>query len=288
MPVLQYQPAKSRLTATPAGSKPPAQTALPSMPMVALTVNNVGGGVIAGGATGIIGGFPSTVTNAGTSWYLDRHRQCQFRDKFDLPGHGQWRWNEQQARRRRTATLTNGSVRVAAGGTFAPSTQYTILTATGGLGGTTFAGINTNLAFLTPSLSYNANNVFLTLACNNPAACATGGGGGGGGGTGGGGTGGGGTGGGGTGWRQHRFRICHRGANAKSARGRGRAGCKPDLPIRLSSRCSSRLRTVRGRPSMRCPAKSRQRAQFAGRRSAVRPQRDARTHAAGLLRRYAR
>ena len=83
-----------------------------------------------------------------------------------------------------TATLTNGGVRVAAGGTFSPSTQYTILTATGGFGGTTFAGINTNLAFLTPSLSYDANNVFLTLACNNPAACATGGGGG----TGGGGT----------------------------------------------------------------------------------------------------
>ena len=97
-----------------------------------------------------------------------------------------------------TATLTGGSVQVRAGGTFSPSTQYTILTAAGGLGSTTFSSVTSNLAFLTPSLTYNANNVFLTLACNNPAACATGGGGGtGGGGTGGGGTGGGGGGGGG-------------------------------------------------------------------------------------------
>ena len=60
------------------------------------------------------------------------------------------------------ATL-NGSVRVLAGGSFQPTTRYTILGADGGLGGTTFSGITSNLAFLTPSLSYDANNVFLTL-----------------------------------------------------------------------------------------------------------------------------
>ena len=85
-----------------------------------------------------------------------------------------------------TATLSGGSVLVSAGGTFAPSTQYTILTAAGGLNGTFTGGVTTNLAFLTPTLSYDANNVKLTLVTN-------------GGGTGGGGTGGGGTAGGGTG-----------------------------------------------------------------------------------------
>ncbi|HEX8364553.1 MAG TPA: autotransporter domain-containing protein [Allosphingosinicella sp.] len=43
--------------------------------------------------------------------------------------------------------------------------QAAILTATGGVSGT-FAGVTSNFAFLTPSLSYNANNVFLTLTRN--------------------------------------------------------------------------------------------------------------------------
>ena len=43
------------------------------------------------------------------------------------------------------------------------STTYTILNATGGVSGT-YSGVTSNFAFLTPSLSYDANNVFLTLA----------------------------------------------------------------------------------------------------------------------------
>jgi outer membrane autotransporter protein len=86
------------------------------------------------------------------------------------------------------ATLTGGTVSVAATGTgYAPSTQYTILHADGGFQGTKFAGV-APLAFLTPSLSYDANNVFLTLNCNG-TNCSNGG-------TGGGTTGGGTTGGG--------------------------------------------------------------------------------------------
>ena len=184
-----------------------------------------------------------------------------------------------------TATLTNGGVRVAAGGTFAPSTQYTILTATGGFGGTTFAGINTNLAFLTPSLSYNANNVFLTLACNNPAACATGGGGGtGGGGTGGGGTGGGGTGGGGTGGGGSTlfgFATVAQTRN-QSAVATALDGGPMSSPLTIALLNQIGRRRAAG---VRCAVRRslRQRAQFAGRGSAVRPQRDARSHAAGLL-----
>lgn len=61
-----------------------------------------------------------------------------------------------------TATL-GGSVNVqAASGSYGASTTYTILTATGGRTGV-FSGVTSNFAFLTPSLSYDANDVFLTL-----------------------------------------------------------------------------------------------------------------------------
>ena len=64
-----------------------------------------------------------------------------------------------------TATLTGGTVNAQfAFGSYLTK-QYTILSATGGLGGTTFANLtNTNLpANFTDSLSYTGNNVFLNL-----------------------------------------------------------------------------------------------------------------------------
>ncbi|MCZ8256164.1 MAG: autotransporter-associated beta strand repeat-containing protein, partial [Polaromonas sp.] len=65
-----------------------------------------------------------------------------------------------------TATINGGTVDVQAGaGTYAANTQYTILNAAGGRTGN-FAGVTSNLAFLTPTLGYDANNVFLTLARN--------------------------------------------------------------------------------------------------------------------------
>ena len=67
-----------------------------------------------------------------------------------------------------SATLNSGIVNVkAAPGTYAYATDYTILTASGGLGGTTFDSVNADLAFLTPTLSYDANNVFLKLTRND-------------------------------------------------------------------------------------------------------------------------
>ncbi|MFC4299460.1 autotransporter domain-containing protein [Castellaniella hirudinis] len=50
-------------------------------------------------------------------------------------------------------------------GNYQSSTTYTILTATGGVTGT-FKDVTSNLAFLTPSLSYDPNTVFLTLTRN--------------------------------------------------------------------------------------------------------------------------
>ncbi|MCB8822809.1 autotransporter outer membrane beta-barrel domain-containing protein [Microvirga rosea] len=65
-----------------------------------------------------------------------------------------------------TATINGGSVEVLAGmGNYAPATTYTILTAENGRSGT-FDGVTSNLAFLDPSLSYDANSVFLTMTRN--------------------------------------------------------------------------------------------------------------------------
>ncbi|PKP72192.1 MAG: hypothetical protein CVT83_01215, partial [Alphaproteobacteria bacterium HGW-Alphaproteobacteria-5] len=67
------------------------------------------------------------------------------------------------------ATIAGGAVvEVAAangtddGTTYAPSTVYRILTADGGITGV-FDGVTAGFAFLMPELSYDANNVFLTL-----------------------------------------------------------------------------------------------------------------------------
>ena len=71
-----------------------------------------------------------------------------------------------------TATLTGGTVAVVAQpGTYARVTGYTILTANGGVSGT-FSNVTSNLAFLSPLLSYSSNSVQLTLARNDIAFSA--------------------------------------------------------------------------------------------------------------------
>ena len=59
------------------------------------------------------------------------------------------------------AAINGGTVAVQRVAGAAPKT-YTIVTATGGVAGT-YSGLTHNFAFLTPFLSYDANNVFLTL-----------------------------------------------------------------------------------------------------------------------------
>jgi outer membrane autotransporter protein len=62
-----------------------------------------------------------------------------------------------------TATLNGGTVQVLAqSGTYGRNTTYTILNATGGVAGA-YSSVTSNFAFLTPSLSYDANNVYLLL-----------------------------------------------------------------------------------------------------------------------------
>lgn len=66
----------------------------------------------------------------------------------------------------RTATIGGGTVHVQAGaGTYAAATTYTIINATGGVAGSVLR-VTSIFAFLTPSLAYDPNNVFLTLTRN--------------------------------------------------------------------------------------------------------------------------
>jgi outer membrane autotransporter protein len=65
------------------------------------------------------------------------------------------------------ATINGGTVQVLAqSGTYARQTRYTILTASAGVAGK-FTDVTSNLAFLTPVLSYDLRNVFLTLVRND-------------------------------------------------------------------------------------------------------------------------
>jgi outer membrane autotransporter protein len=72
------------------------------------------------------------------------------------------------------ATINGGSVQVLAGaGNYAPQTRYTILSAGGGRSGL-FTGVASNLAFLDPALSYDANNVYLTMTRNSTTLASVG------------------------------------------------------------------------------------------------------------------
>jgi uncharacterized protein with beta-barrel porin domain len=71
------------------------------------------------------------------------------------------------------ASIQGGTVNVVAlpGMAFAPRTTYTLLSATGGVTGT-FASVNELYPFLQSSLSYDANNAYLTLQVGGFAAQA--------------------------------------------------------------------------------------------------------------------
>jgi autotransporter-associated beta strand protein len=92
---------------------------------------NIDGDYVQGGGTYTVG-----VTPAGTS------------DRVSITG---------------AAVIGGGTVSVMASpGAYNRTTQYTILTADGGRVGQ-YDGVTSNFAFLAPSLSYDANNVFLTM-----------------------------------------------------------------------------------------------------------------------------
>jgi autotransporter-associated beta strand protein len=72
------------------------------------------------------------------------------------------------------ATLQGGTIEVIAlAGTYRPNSTYTLISAAGGVVGK-FDRTTSNLAFLTPSLSYDANNVYISLALASNAFASAG------------------------------------------------------------------------------------------------------------------
>ncbi len=72
------------------------------------------------------------------------------------------------------ATLQGGTIEVLAlAGTYRPNSTYTLISAAGGVIGK-FDRTTSNLAFLTPSLSYDANNVYISLALASNAFASAG------------------------------------------------------------------------------------------------------------------
>jgi outer membrane autotransporter protein len=110
----------------------------------ALTVN---GTIAPGNSIGTLNVTGAFVQNAGSTYAVEVNSAGQS-DKINVTG---------------AATINGGTVAVqAASGSYARNTTYTILTASGGRTGT-YSAVTSNFAFLTPSLSYDANDVFLTL-----------------------------------------------------------------------------------------------------------------------------
>ena len=109
-----------------------------------------GGTVAPGNSIGTLNVAGDVTFNAGSVYQVEANATGQS-DKIVATG---------------TGTLSGGTVEVLAQtGAYAPFTTYTILTVAGGLSGT-FTAVNSNFAFLTPSLAYDPTDVFLTLTRN--------------------------------------------------------------------------------------------------------------------------
>lgn len=116
----------------------------------ATTIN----GTIAPGLANAIGtlNVNGTYTQAANSFYNVNVNAAGATDLVNVTG---------------AANINGGTVRVTAGmGSYDPTTVYTILTSTGTRSGN-FAGVTSNFAFLDPSLTYDPNNVYLTLVRNS-------------------------------------------------------------------------------------------------------------------------
>ncbi len=116
-----------------------------------INANVINKGTIApGNSIGTISIAGNYTQNAGSVYQVEVNEEGQS-DKLNVGG---------------TATLNGGTVAVMAeSGIFRLRTPYTILTAVSVAG--TFADVTSNLAFLTPSLSYDATHVYLLLARNS-------------------------------------------------------------------------------------------------------------------------
>jgi outer membrane autotransporter protein len=114
-------------------------------------INAVSGAVAPGNSIGTLAVAGNVAFGPGSTYQVEVNATGAA-DRIDATG---------------TATLTGGLVQVLAEqGDYALSTRYVILSAQGGVSGA-FSSLTTNLAFLTPTLTYSGNDVVLTLARND-------------------------------------------------------------------------------------------------------------------------
>jgi uncharacterized protein with beta-barrel porin domain len=106
------------------------------------------GGTIQPGANFVTLNVMGTFTQNANSTYAPSVNAAGQHDQINVTGN---------------AVLNGGTVAVQASPGVYPSVQYTILTASGGVTGK-YANVTSNFAFLTPTLSYDPNDVVLTLA----------------------------------------------------------------------------------------------------------------------------
>jgi len=119
-----------------------------------LTVN--GGALAPGNSIGTLRVNGNLTYNAGGTYQVEANAAGQS-DRINVGG---------------SANLNGGTVAVQPqAGTYAPRTTYTIVSAAGGVNGT-FSSVNNPYPFLQPSLSYDANNVYLNLQIGGFAAAA--------------------------------------------------------------------------------------------------------------------
>jgi YVTN family beta-propeller protein/autotransporter-associated beta strand protein len=101
-----------------------------------------------GNSIGLLTVNGSYTQMAGSTYQVEANAQGQA-DRINVGG---------------AAAIQGGTVQViAAPGNYGSSTTYTIVRANGGVSGV-YSGVTSNFTFLTPALSYDANDVFLTLS----------------------------------------------------------------------------------------------------------------------------
>ncbi|WP_266171348.1 autotransporter-associated beta strand repeat-containing protein [Dyella subtropica] len=126
-----------------------------------------GGGTLRGHGT--IGG---SVTNGGTVWAGGSIGTLTVQGNYTQAANGVLRVEATPGGQASllsvggTASLAGSALVLADNGNWLPHTSYTILSAAGGVSGQ-FASASSNFTFLTPTLSYAANDVTLALQRNN-------------------------------------------------------------------------------------------------------------------------
>jgi uncharacterized protein with beta-barrel porin domain len=109
------------------------------------------GTIAAGNSIGTLSVQGSVVFNSGSTLQVEANPAGQA-DLLSVTG---------------TTTINGGIVQVlAASGSYSPSTVYTIVSTTAGRTGS-FSGVTSNFAFLAPTLTYDSDNVYLTLERNS-------------------------------------------------------------------------------------------------------------------------